>query len=118
MSPCQGEGRGFESLPPLMEIKEKVFKLLTKIPKGKVVSYKTLAQKTGIKNPRYIGTIIHTNIDPKKYPCHRVVHSDGTLAAGYAFGGRVVQEKLLKSEGIEIHKGRIVMIKYRYTFSF
>ena len=33
-------------------------------------------------------------------PCHRVVFRDGSLADGFAFGGREVQKALLVSEGV------------------
>lgn len=83
---------------------QKIFELLTRIPKGKVTTYKALAQKAGIKNPRLIGSIIHKNTDTKKYPCHRVIRSDRSIANGYAFGGKPAQIKLLKSEGIAFNK--------------
>lgn len=82
----------------------KVFSLLTRIPKGKVTTYKALAQKAGIKNPRQVGAIIHKNTNPNKYPCHRIVRSDRSIANGYAFGGKSAQIKLLKSEGIAFNK--------------
>lgn len=82
----------------------KVFSLLTLIPKGKVTTYKALALKARIKNPRLIGSIIHKNTDTKKYPCHRVIRSDGSIANGYAFGGKSDQINLLKSEGIAFNK--------------
>ena len=90
-----------------MKNQEKVFELLTLIPRGKVTTYKILAQKAGIKNPRLIGAIIHKNPDPQKYPCHRVIRSDGTIAVGYAFGGKEKQIELLKKEGIVVENGRV-----------
>lgn len=84
-----------------------VFLLLQQIPTGKVTTYKILAQASGIKNPRIIGTIIHKNTDPKKYPCHRVVRSDGTIVTGYAFGGQQKQIEILIKEGI-VFRGKKV----------
>lgn len=46
----------------------RVFNLLTLIPKGKVTTYKALALNAGIKNPRLIGSIIHQNTNTSKYP--------------------------------------------------
>lgn len=81
-----------------------VFNLLTLIPKGKVTTYKALALKAGIKNPRLIGSIIHQNVNTSKYPCHRVIRSDRSIASGYAFGGKAAQIELLKNEGILFNK--------------
>lgn len=94
-----------------------VFKYLEKVPRGKVVTYKLLAVAAGIKNPRLVGSIIHKNTDPKKNPCHRVVKSDGTIAASYAFGGKSEQIKKLKEEGIEFTKNKINLSKFQITSS-
>ena len=78
--------------------------LLSKIPKGKVVSYKEIARKLGI-HPRVAGRLVGQNPYCDKYPCYRVVHSDGRIG-GYSKG---ISEKVkrLKKDGIEIRKGRI-----------
>lgn len=81
---------------------DKVFAIVSSIPKGKVLTYKEVAKRAGIKNPRIVGRILHQNPDPKTIPCHRVVKSDGTLASGYAFGGKKKQRELLKTEGVEL----------------
>lgn len=92
-------------------VKNRVFKLLKQIPRGKVATYKQIAELAGLKNPRTVGQILHKNIDPDAFPCHRVVRSDGTIAAGYAFGGKKAQIKLLKEEGIEIKNTKINLKK-------
>lgn len=97
-------------------IQKMVFSLLQQIPKGKVTTYKILALKAGVKNPRTIGRIIHGNIDPEAFPCHRVVRSDGTVAEGYAFGGKKEQIKLLLHEGIKISNEKINLKKYIFNF--
>ena len=84
---------------------EKVFAVVSRIPKGKVLTYKEVAELAG--NPRAsraVGAILHTNYDPK-IPCHRVVRSDGKLG-GY---NRGVSDKArrLKSEKVEISVLRI-----------
>lgn len=98
------------------KLQEKVIKLLRKIPKGKVTTYKALAIKAGIKNPRQIGQIIHTNDHPEIYPCHRVLRSDGRLASGYKFGGQDGQKKKLLSEGVKFSGNKIGHSHYFFTF--
>src|SRR3989344_4239107 len=116
MSPCQGEGRGFESLPPLMNNDEKIYSLLRKIPKRKVTTYKILAQKAGLKNPRFVGRILHINKNPEKIPCYKVIKSDGSIATGYAYGGQKAQIDKLKSDGVEVLNKKIDIKKYLYKF--
>ena len=84
-----------------------VYRAVEKIPKGKVASYKQIALLSGLRNPRNVGHILHLNPDPHQIPCHRVVHADGSLPDGYAFGGKDVQMKKLMEEGVEFRNGKI-----------
>lgn len=77
--------------------KEKVFSIVKKIPKGKVLTYKEVATKAG--NPlaaRAVGTFMRGNFDPT-IPCHRVVRSDGK-PSGYNRGGARKKLALLRNE--------------------
>jgi len=85
---------------------EKVLNIVKKIPKGKVLSYKTVAKLAG--NPRAwraVGNILNKNKDPK-IPCHRVIKSNGKIG-GY---NRGVKKKigLLKREGLMIKGKRVI----------
>lgn len=87
-----------------------VFTYVARIPKGKVTTYGRIAKDLFLPTPRLVGKILHSNPDPTKYPCHRVVFSDGKLAPAYAFGGAEVQRKKLLSEGVSF-KGSKVDLK-------
>ncbi len=66
--------------------KERVYAVVRRIPRGQVRSYKWVAQQLG--NPglaRAVGQALKRNPDSKRTPCHRVIHSDGSLG-GYAWG--------------------------------
>ena len=78
---------------------EKVYKVVSKIPKGKVLTYKEVAELAGV-NPkasgaRIVGFAMHANKDIIKVPCHRVVGSNGKLT-GYARGGTTKKREILK----------------------
>lgn len=79
---------------------EKVYQVVKKIPKGKVLTYKQVALMSGVNNPRTVGFALHANKNPEKIPCHRVIKVDGTLAKGYAFGEIRKQKEELKNEGV------------------
>lgn len=99
----------------LMQAKrDLVFQLLTQIPRGKVATYKQIAQLAEIKNPRLVGRILHTNTDDQQFPCHRVVRSDGQVASGYAFGEQYGQIVRLRQEGIEFRGGRVDLREYQW----
>ena len=82
-----------------MKFKEKVLEVVSKIPRGKTMSYAEVAKAAGSpKAYRAVGNIMHNNPDLKRVPCHRVIKSDGTIG-GYA-GGTKKKIALLKKEGV------------------
>jgi len=77
--------------------KHKVLQIVKRIPKGKVLTYKDLAQLAG--NPkayRAVGNILNKNYDPN-IPCHRIIRNDGKTG-GYNRGFKK-KLQLLKKEG-------------------
>ena len=77
---------------------EKVRDIVRKIPKGKSMTYKQVAAKAGNSNAsRAVGAIMRTNFDPT-IPCHRVVHSNGTIG-NYNRGGPARKREILMQEG-------------------
>lgn len=93
---------------------EKIYKFLAQIPKGKVVTYGQIAKKFNIKSARLVGRILHVNEDPVKFPCYKVVFSDGRLTPGYAAGGLTAQKKKLQADGIKIQDNKLDLSIYRY----
>jgi methylated-DNA-[protein]-cysteine S-methyltransferase len=81
----------------MASFKGKVLKIVSKIPKGKTLSYKQVARLAGSpKAWRAVGNIMNKNRNPKVY-CHRVIRSDGAVG-GYA-GGTAAKIRILKREG-------------------
>ena len=78
----------------------KVYKIVEKIPVGKVATYGQVAESLGTKDARKVGWALHGNKDPE-VPCHRVVNKNGRLAPGYAFGGPKEQKNRLLAEGVK-----------------
>ena len=81
----------------------KVWNAISKIPKGKVKTYKELARS--IRKPkasRAVANACGKNPFPIKIPCHRVIRSDGKLGGYSGKGGIKTKRKLLRSEGVFI----------------
>ncbi len=78
---------------------QKIYAVVSKIPKGKVMTYKQISIISGVKNARVVGFAMRSNKDTNTVPCHRVVSSDGQLR-GYAFGGIKRKRELLEHEGV------------------
>lgn len=88
-----------------------VLQYVANVPAGKVTTYGRIAKDLFLPTPRLVGKILHTNPDGSKYPCHRVVFSDGSLAPAYAFGGAEVQRKKLLEEGVVFKKNKVDLEK-------
>mgnify|MGYP001079086765 CR=1 FL=1 len=85
------------------EFYKKVWLETAKIPIGKVLTYKQLAQRAGFpKAFRAVGNALNKNPFAPVIPCHRVVRSDYTLG-GYSSGIKT-KIKLLKKEGVRLKK--------------
>ena len=83
--------------PKGTEFQKKVWKSLMKIPYGKTLSYKEIANFIGNKNAsRAVGMANNKNPILIVIPCHRVIGSNGNLI-GYA-GGIGMKQKLLNIE--------------------
>lgn len=95
-----------------MKTEDKVYSLLTKIPKGKATTYGAIAKTLNI-NPRLVGGILSRNRHPDKYPCYKVIRSDRSLG-GYTVNGKNNEKTLkikvrkLKADGVKIDEsGRV-----------
>ena len=101
---------------------QKIYNLLKKVPKGKITTYKMLAEAAGTKAYRAVGQAMRCNPYAPKVPCHRVVKSDGSIGG---FSGnlnpnsREVKRKvkLLEKEGIEIKDNKILNFE-KFLFEF
>ena len=82
-----------------MKTFEKIFTVVAKIPKGKVMTYGQIAKVCHIHDPRIVGFAMHANKRLHKIPCHRVVGAHGKLT-GYAMGGIQRKKEILENEGV------------------
>jgi len=91
---------------------EKVYTLLKKVPKGKVTTYKSLAEALGTKAYRAVGRAMRCNPYAPEVPCHRCVASDGSIggfSGKWDSNSKEVKRKIrmLRREGIGIKKNKI-----------
>lgn len=79
----------------------KVYAVVAKIPKGKVMTYGEVAKKAGKPGAaRAVGMFMANNYNPK-IPCHRVVRSDGKIG-NYNRGGQARKAEILCEEGFVV----------------
>jgi O-6-methylguanine DNA methyltransferase len=93
--------------------RREVYTLLCRIPRGRVTTYGTIAEKLESRQyARAVGTAVGGNPMPLVIPCHRVVLS--TLKVGsYGMPGRkpsegaYMKKRLLELEGVEFLNGKV-----------
>lgn len=96
---------------------DKVYDLVSSVPKGKVTTYGAISKIIGI-NPRIVGYALHANKDSTNVPCHRVINSKGKISKGFAFGGPEIQKKILIKEGVSFGENGVVDLKkFEYFIS-
>ena len=79
------------------DFKNKIYKVVSGIPKGETLTYKQVAELAGSPNAyRAVGNILNKNYD-KNVPCHRVIRANG-IAGGYN-RGEDKKLNLLRKEG-------------------
>lgn len=84
---------------------QKVYDLTRQVPKGKVTTYKALAEAMGTRSYRAIGQVLRCNPYAPTVPCHRVVASTGLLNGFNGSTGRrelLRKTKLLQAEGVRV----------------
>lgn len=94
---------------------QKIYRAVQSIPAGTVATYGQVAAMAGNGGAaRVVGNALHVNPAPGLIPCHRVVNAKGRLAPHFAFGGEVVQQRLLEAEGVEVVDCHVNLQKYQY----
>ncbi len=80
---------------------DKVYKIVAKIPYGKVTTYGHIAEACGTRAAaRTVGWALN-GAKETGLPCHRVVNRFGALTGRLHFGDADIMEDLLKSEGVK-----------------
>jgi O-6-methylguanine DNA methyltransferase len=83
-----------------------VLRALSRVPYGRAVSYGDLAAAAGRPHAyRAAGSVMARNPLPVILPCHRVVHSDGTIGK-YGFGS-AMKHDLLTHEAVPLEADRL-----------
>ena len=101
-------------LSDLTDFQRDVIIQQSKIPHGKVTSYKKLAQLINKpKSARPVANVLSTNYFPLVIPCHRTVRSDWTIGGYAGSNDSYFKQFILENEGVTIKKG-IVSKESRY----
>ncbi|RPD96443.1 MGMT family protein [Aureibaculum marinum] len=88
---------------------KKVYKVVRKIPYGRVTSYGAIAKYLGAaKSARMVGWAMNACHLDESIPAHRVVNRNGILTGKHHFNGINLMEQLLVNEGIRVKDSKII----------
>ncbi len=93
-----------------MKFSKNVYEVVKMIPKGKVMTYKSVAKKLSSKAYRAVGNALRNNPDPENIPCHRVIRSDRKIGGYFGHIDDYLskeKEMKLKNEGVKIRDGKV-----------
>jgi methylated-DNA-protein-cysteine methyltransferase related protein len=90
-----------------------VYRLVKRIPRGRVTTYGALARKLRFRGgARAIGYAMAACPNGRGIPWHRVVGAGGRLIIREPYGS--LQRRLLETEGVTIEGSRIDMRRYTW----
>ena len=99
---------------PQPSLEQRVWLVISAIPRGKVSSYGDIALLAGHpRAARQVGRILNNLPDHSQLPWHRIISQQGKISLSGERG--VMQRDVLRKEGVEVSDaGRVDMKKYRW----
>ncbi len=97
---------------PDKHYRERVYRIVRSIPRGRVMTYGQLAEILGEGyTPRTIGFVMHGSAD--KTPWHRGINAQGGCSTGRLVLPADKQQRMLEAEGVEFNeRGRCDLQRY------
>ena len=84
---------------PDPEYRERVYQIVRRIPRGRVMTYGQIAELLGDGyTPRTVGFVMHAS--PSGTPWHRVLNAQGACSTGRVVLPHDKQQRMLESEGV------------------
>ncbi|HEX3083218.1 MAG TPA: MGMT family protein [Pyrinomonadaceae bacterium] len=92
---------------PDHKYRERVYKIVRRIPRGRVMTYGQIAYMLGEGyTPRTVGFVMH-GANESDTPWHRVINSQGKCSTGRIVLPADKQQRMLEREGVKFdHAGR------------
>jgi methylated-DNA-protein-cysteine methyltransferase-like protein len=97
---------------PDRDYRERVYRIVRSIPRGRVMTYGQLAEILGDGyTPRTVGFVMHGSDD--RTPWHRVINAQGACSTGRIALPSDKQQRMLAAEGVEFNeRGRCDLQRY------
>ncbi len=95
---------------------ERIWQIVSQIPKGSVASYGQVAELAGLpKAARLVGNVLKKLPPNSKLPWHRVVNSQGKISLPIGSPGHREQKARLVDEGVMFNGEKVSLKQCRWT---
>lgn len=99
-------------MKPDQHYRERVYKIVRRIPRGRVMTYGQIAVILGEGyTPRTVGFVMH-GADERKTPWQRVINSQGRCSTGRIVLPADKQQRMLERDGVKFEGGRCNLETY------
>lgn len=96
-----------------MSFARTVWRLVRRIPRGRVATYGQIAALLGRpRAARAVGRAMHDC--PDDVPWHRVVNASGGISPRARMESMVTQRMLLVQDGVPLRRGRVALARHRW----
>ncbi|MEO8030147.1 MAG: methylated-DNA--[protein]-cysteine S-methyltransferase [Gemmatimonadota bacterium] len=104
-------------MPPALGFSQQVYRLVRRIPRGKVATYGQLARLAGgPTRAREVGYAMAALPTGTGLPWHRVINARGEVSRRKRPGAELTQRMLLVGEGLRFNaRGRVSLEEYQWA---
>ena len=101
---------------PSSDTYKRIYKVVKRIPKGRVATYGQIAVIAQASGPRQIGYALNALPAKSGVPWHRVINSQGRVSSRSDYGWENVQRSMLQAEGVEFdERDRVELKRFQWA---
>ena len=104
-------------MPP-MTAYERIYRVIRRVPRGRVATYGQIAEMAKASGPRQVGYALHSLPEGHDVPWHRIINARGMISLDSGIGGGSLQRALLEAERVVFdERGRVDLKLYQWKRS-
>lgn len=97
---------------------ERIYRVIRRVPRGRVATYGQIAELAKASGPRQVGYALHALPAGHSVPWHRIINARGMISLDSGLGGGSLQRALLEAEKVVFDaKGRVDLKRFQWRRS-
>ena len=102
-------------MPGTLTTYQRIYRLIRRVPRGRVATYGQIAELAKASGPRQVGYALHALPDGADVPWYRIVNARGAISLDPGLGHGGLQRALLQAEGVAFDaRGRIDLERFQW----